>query len=71
MNEIGHILDMALDPSSHRAAAERNAVLWSLAVRKRLYKYSENRPLVSGDDVTFNSWQETFLFTSPGEAPRA
>ena len=62
LNEMGHILDMSLDRAASRLDAERNAVRWDIAIRERLYKFSQARPLKEGDVKMFGLWQETFLF---------
>ena len=70
LNEMGHMMDLALNSKVARSEAERQAVRWSLAIRERLFKISQARPLQSGDMNTHNLWQEAFMFMESG-APAA
>lgn len=69
LNEIGHIMDLSLNPKVNRAEADGQAVAWSLALRERLYKVSQARPLQAGDASMHNLWQEAFSFLESGNLP--
>ena len=69
LNEFGHLLDLALDPSAPRLDAEWAAVKWSMSLRQKLHKFSQARPLQEGDQTTYDVWQDAFMFLEDSSRP--
>ena len=70
LNEIGYIVELSLASNRSRLESERQGVRWSLALRERIDKVSQARPMQAGDAATFSQWQEAFMFAAePGALP--